>query len=223
MKRTKYQIISIALIVLFNSCTAYHPQLVHIPLIRERGDLKIDCGFYIATSGMNEDGYLEGLPGVNFAISYGITDMLAAQIYMSFVPTPVASWMHLHGALGIFRPVGDRTVMELYGGYGFGGSFLDGFYQLAFTQFNLGQTGISRLNLDYGFGFRVGHIFGTEHLSEQNNGMIIEPSVFLRFGLERIRFSLQFNYLWTRTVVENLYHPFGIGVGMHVSLNTRRW
>ena len=35
-------------ILLLSGCAAYYPQAVDIPLIRKKGDLRIDAGFFLA-------------------------------------------------------------------------------------------------------------------------------------------------------------------------------
>ncbi|MDR0436702.1 MAG: hypothetical protein LBH22_00210 [Bacteroidales bacterium] len=228
MKRIKNQIIIVFSLLMLCGCTAYYPQLVHIPLIEGQGDLKIDWTNFLALGGLDEeDGARHGLVGGTLTATYGATDWLAVQGYMGF---DILGRAHLQGALGIFNKFDNKTVIELYGGYGIGrsgwkddksGNYVDGSYQLTFAQFNIGQNGIGSPNLDYGFGLKSGYIFGTHKAEKQNDGWVVEPSAFLRFGGEKIKISIQVNYLWTKTVSENYYYPLGIGFGLHLNLNTK--
>ena len=208
-------------IVLLSGCAAYYPQAVDIPLIEEKGDLRIDCGGFLAPP-VNGEG---GTVGGHWTVSYGITNMIAGQIYlgMDLLMRP-----HIQFAPGLFKGFENKTVVELYSGYGYGvGSWNSDYkrgknnYHLAFAQFNIGKTGISDANIDYGLGLKGGYIFSNDEIDtfndiHQKSGPIVEPSVFIRFGSKRVKFYTKVNYLWTKTVSDQYYFPLSISMGVNL-------
>ena len=114
----KIKVFVVALIFL-SSCVAYYPQTVDIPLIRKKGDKRIDAGYFLipdfsGTKVVEEDGdeadKAEWLAnaGVNATFSLGITDKMAAQVYAS-VDGNLRH--HLQAALGSYHSLDDKTVI----------------------------------------------------------------------------------------------------------------
>jgi hypothetical protein len=131
---------------------------------------------------------------------------------------------YLHGALGLFKGFENKTVMELYGGYGTG-TAIGGGYRLAFSQFNIGKTGLGRSNIDFGLGLKGGYIHGCYYDKDvnnqtyyQKNGWIVEPSVFFRFGGSKVKFCTKANYLWTNTISDGWYYPLSVSMGANFFL-----
>ena len=233
MKTCMYKIIIIApflnstcVMILLNGCVAYYPKGVDIPLIKEKGDVRIDGGFFVAQgSGTSE---LETVLGVQSTFSAGITKMIAIQGYVNF---DLLGNGYLQGATGLFKKLGDKTVIELYGGYGLGGAenkgndyhpfAYDYKYQLAFAQFNFGRTDVGGAKIDYGLGLKSGYLY-TKHIfpaaTVYENGGILEPSVFFRIGSRKVKFCARVNYLWTDVIVEYYYFPVSVSLGVNINL-----
>jgi len=217
--KAKTKFIFATTLILLSGCAAYYPQAVDIPLIKDKDDLRIDAGFFSAPA-INSEG---ATAGVHWTISYGITNMVAGQIYMSM---DALMRPHIQFAPGLFKGFENNTVIELYSGYGYGvGSWQSesgkNDYHLAFAQFNIGKTGISNANIDFGLGLKGGHIFSNDYIDtsediHQKSGLIIEPSVFIRFGGQRVKFCTKINYLWTKTVSDRYYFPLSVSMGVNL-------
>ncbi len=204
----------IVLLILLNGCAAYYPQTVDIPLIAEKGDLRVDAG-------------VSYTPSVHGTISYGLTNIVAIQAYGNI---DVESRYHIQGAAGLFKGFENKTVTELYGGYGYGNSIMGHLfnpnidYHLFFTQFNIGKTNQGAAHIDYGLGMKVGYLnanlldnadLKTIH---ESKGLIMEPCIFFRLGGEKIRFNIKVNYLWTRNNIVDEYstlYPVNVSTGVN--------
>jgi len=227
-----------AALIFMSSCVAYYPQTVDIPLIRKKGDIRIDAGYFFVpnlngTGNNNVDGdenkqvSLLVDAGGHATFSAGVTDVLAVQ---AFASVDVVSRYHLQGALGLFKGFENKTVIELYGGYGYGSGFwneafqIRDNYQLAFTQFNIGKSDQGRRHIDYGLGVKGGYLFcnfdnqcniTTLH---KKDGWLVEPSVFFRFGGRKVKFCTKVNFLWTNTIRKDYYYPVNLSMGVNISL-----
>jgi len=230
-------LVFIATLVLLTSCATYAPQVVDIPLIKEKGDIRIDAGcFFLAPDREGYVGY-----GGHTTISAGLTNMLAVQGYAS---GDVMGKNHIQGALGLFRGLENKTVIELYSGYGYGaGLNFDRInenenkyknknknknsYHLTFAQFNIGKTDLRIAHIDFGFGMKGGYLnnnlveIGDKNTPiQKKNGWIVEPSVFFRFGGKKVKFSTRVNYLWTDVIEKKYYFPLSVGLGVNIYLGT---
>ena len=201
------------MLVLLTGCATYYPQVVDVPLIREKGDLRVNAG-------------ASWSPSVHGTVSYGATDIMAVQMYGSY---DFGNRLHLQGALGLFKGFENKTVIELYGGYGYGNSLhLDYLlssrdYHLPFIQFNIGK---SDPKADYGFGLKAGHL-NTYLLSRDDhspayryNDWVVEPCVFFRVG-KKVKVNVMFKYMWPLSnVISSEYYSFNnINVGLGVNLS----
>ena len=114
-------IISIAIIIitiigsLTTSCT-YYPHLTGIPLIKEKGDTRIEGGVTILD------------PSIHASVSYGATEELALQAVFSANSVEYYG----QGAIGFYKNIQDRNVMELYVGFGYGYSTYTYFNKTAY-------------------------------------------------------------------------------------------
>ena len=145
----------------------------------------------------------------------------------------VLSRYHLQGALGLFKGFENNSVVELYGGYGYGSGFwnesfkIRDNYQLAFTQFNIGKSDQGRRHIDYGLGLKGGYLFcnfdNQENVStlHKKDGWIVEPSVFFRFGGSKVKFCTKVNFLWTNTIRKDYYYPINISLGVNIGLQSK--
>ena len=231
-KTVTNMILSVCLLLL-NSCVTYYPQAVDIPLIKEKGDARLDAGMFLipALNTVNEsDSNIIADMGINATFTSGITDILAVQAFLSF---DVLSRIHIQGALGVYKAFENKTVMELYGGFGYGNSIWSSAYNesrddylLTFAQYNLGQTGLGKSNIDFGMGLKGGYLQNNSVTDDfyKKNGWMMEPSVFFRFGSNRAKYNVKVIYLWTDTVAEKYYFPLSVsmGVNFHVGRRTQK-
>ena len=225
--------ITVIILLLFNGCAAtYSPMSVDIPLIKNKGDIRIDAGGFIAHDFKENE-----LPaGIQATFSAGLTNVVAVQTHAS---VDLMTKIHLQGAVGLYKKIDNETVIELYNGYGFGSVYgNDSNYQLAFSQFNIGKTGVgAKKNIDYGLGLKGGYLFAgnfeyKNYQEEykgffkeyyQENVFMFEPSIFLRFGGRMAKFSTRVNYLLINKNIDAYhYFPFSMSVGVNYSLGKRK-
>ncbi len=185
--------------LLMLSCVAYQPQTVDIPLIHEKEDLRIDAGLSL----------VKGNFGGTF--SYGISDKTAVQVHGNTMIDGTAH-NYIQVAGGYYKHYNNDAVLELYGGLGYGkiyarsppsGGHIDGSQQLYFTQLNFGKISIDNGKIDLGIGLKTGlllseiqdnnYFYNTnERDLKYNYSMLLaEPTAFIRFGGERIKFNLK--------------------------------
>jgi hypothetical protein len=219
--KNKIIILEILIALMMTSCIVY-PQTSDIPLIKKKKDLRIDAGISL-------------IPTAHATISYGLSDKIALQTFGSISSD---YGYYFQGAGGYFKDLGNRKVIELYSGFGFGygeayrdsgPGHLYGNYQLYFTQFNFGKIDCKFANMDYGFGIKTGllHSYLVDrnyyyHNSENTvalNSFIIEPTLFARLGGERLKFSLKLGSCWlykfTNTDKYLPYSYFNLGLGLN--------
>jgi len=217
----------IAITALTTSC-AYYPHLTGTPLIKEKGDTRIEGGLTLYS------------PSAQASFSRGLTEKLAFQVAASIGYDDY----YTQGALGYFKNINNKTVMELYGGVGFGHGdaykdanpgHLRGNYQIYFAQFNIGNIEKKLANLEYGIGLKPGYLhskmtdanyfFISENYSKTDsypvyslNGFIFEPTVFLRFGGKNLKFNIALGKCWMVQLTHtDKTFPVGSNFGIGVS------
>lgn len=166
-KFMRYVSLVAVLSLMVTSCTVYHPQAVDIPLINHSGDTRVDASVsmsaWITPDVMN----------LNATVSHGFNDWLAGQVHVNYGGDNYYGQV----APGYYLPLGSKSVLEAYVGYGYGGvnreddddsknyndgspnrksSEFFGHYHLPFVQFNLGWHDLVNSHLDIGFGFKAG-------------------------------------------------------------------
>ena len=173
----------------------------------------------------------------NATVSYGLTNNIAIQAYGD-----VLHGYYFHGAIGYYKDLGNRKVVELYNGlgYGYGNAYNDanpghlyGDYQLYFTQFNYGKVDCKFANMDFGFGLKIGYLhssmldknyyaFYSENgpfTTYNDNSLLLEPKVFIRLGGERLKFNLKVGSSWiykfTNTEKYLPYSFLNLGLGLN--------
>ncbi len=208
------------------SCIVYHPNLVDIPLINKKHDLRIDAG-------------LSDVLSANATISYGLTKKIAVQTYGSFGSDEK---YFLQGALGYYKDLGNRRIMEIYSGfgYGYGNAYKDanpgnlyGDYQVYFAQFNLGKVNGSFAHMDYGIGVKAGFLHSNltdknyykiysengPYLNYKDNNILLEPVCFIRFGGEKLKVNFKLGgslmYKLTNTDKNFPYSHVNFGIGLN--------
>ena len=216
----------LTLSVIMTSGIVYQPQTVDIPLISKKNDLRIDAGVSI-------------LPSANATVSYGLTDKIALQTYGS---VGADEKYYFQGAVGIYKKYNNQKIMELYSGfgYGYGSAYKDanpgdlyGNYQQYFLQLNYGKVDCKIANMDYGFGLKAGLLhsnltddnyydFYSEtgpFITYHDNSLLIEPTMFLRFGGEKLKFNIKLGSCWiykfTNTDKEFPYSFINLGLGLN--------
>ena len=219
MKSKNWTIITSIALLFLTSCASYYPQVVDIPLIKEKGDVKINAGYFFAPS-LDDEFNL----GVHSTISGGVTDILAVQAYTSI--DFILRW-HLQCALGLFKGFENNAVIELYSGWGFGTGGMWNvnmdYYNLYFAQFNFGKSDVGSKKIDYGLGLKGGFVavdyskYNDFYVDKvlTNNSWIVEPSLFLRFGGEKIKMNIMLNYMWANNIPETYYFPLSFGMGLN--------
>ena len=188
---------------LATSCV-YYPRLTGIPLIKEKGDTRIEGGIGILA------------PSLQASFSQGATDKIAYQLSASIDPYGPGnrSGLYAQTAVGYYNNISDRNVIEFYGGLACGRSNayqnanpgnVFGNYQVYFLQLNYGNIKKKKANLESGVGIKVGLLHSK--MTDANyffdpfdyppnepysvyrmNGILFEPTAFLRFGGEKLKF-----------------------------------
>ena len=208
-------------IALLTTSCAYYPRLTSIPLIKEKGDTRIEGGITIL------------VPNIQASVSHGVSEKIAIQGAISGNPFNYYG----HGAIGFYKKVlQDRNVIELYGGFGHGfgnlnGSVTDdyqhGNYQVYFTQFNFGNIEKKHGNMETGLGIKFGYIhtninFSTEfyHGPEHQKGIFLEPTGFFRCGGPKWKFHAALGFGRWFQISDNTeiyWFPANLGLGVSYS------
>jgi hypothetical protein len=194
-------IIVLAILFIFGlaGCSVYTHQTVDIPLINKKNELRADAGISLKE-------FFYG------TLTYGLTDKIALQ---TFYNKSAEGRFFFQNAVGYFRDLGNRNIMEVYGGFAFGHAEtgnhdvptkLKGPYQLYFTQFNFGKIDCHFANADFGIGIKAGILHSNlenlnyfTHYSQYTgpyeplvvNSFLLEPAAFLRVGGKKLKFSLK--------------------------------
>ncbi|MCL2026975.1 MAG: hypothetical protein FWG79_00650 [Bacteroidales bacterium] len=203
------------------SCT-YYPRLTGIPLIKEKGDTRIEGGITVP------------VPSVQASISCGVTDKIAIQVAGTGIADDSRHNYYLHGAIGSYKRINDRNIMELYGGFAYGygnysgvatGQYQDGNYQLYFTQFNFGNIGKNTANMELGAGLKLGYMHTNMNVRrefysgpEHQKGIIVEPTGFIRHGGPKWKFHMALGLGAFFQISDNSrIHQWPVNLGLGVS------
>jgi hypothetical protein len=179
-------------------CTVYMPQPIIVPLFSNKHEFQANLSTSI-------------IPSVSSSIAYSPLKHIGVQAYGLIAPDKI----HYYQASGgYYWKSGSGMTMEIYGGFGAGqgmivknsdNSTLSGDYSVSFLQYNLGQTGLSSKNIDYGFAIKAGMCEATitdkgyyditvlNPIINVNHYYLIEPSAFIRFGKKKLRTGIQLN------------------------------
>jgi hypothetical protein len=229
----KNLLIGLLIPLMITSCCVYHPQTIDIPLIKQKHDLRLDAGISI-------------IPSANATISYGLTNKIAIQ---GFGTIGSDDRYYFQIAPGMYKKFKNKTVGELYAGfgYGYGNAYRDanpgnmfGNYQIYFVQYNFGKYDSKFLKMDYGFGLKTGYFhsiltdenyyrFYSENgpfASYNEKSILVEPLVFARFGGEKIKFNIKVGLCRVFKITNtDKYIPvenLNIGLGLNCSLKTKK-
>ena len=224
-------------VLVLASCTII-PHTTDIPLIREKGDLRIDAGVSV-------------IPTANATVSYGLSEKIAVQAYGSYgADLPY----YIQGAVGLFKDKGNDVITEWYAGAGTGNAKvtdsanpgkLKGNYQQYFTQFNIGKLNSNSLNADYGLGLKAAYgrtkftdmdYFNIYYFEDDfdrlnypvqtDNGLIFQPTILGRFGKGRLKFSEKASgllfYQFTNRDNKLPVGYFNVGIDLNYDLSTKK-
>ena len=233
MINTKTKLFIATVHLILSGCVTYYPQVVDIPLIKEKGDVRIDAGAFLIPNinGSNDDSEPIEDAGIHSTFTVGITNLLAVQTYLSI---DALFRLHMQGALGLYNKFENNTVIEMYSGFGYGNGYMrmfsdfeDDDYYLVFTQCNFGKTNMGTKHFDYGIGLKGGYLFtnipnNSLETIYKKNGWMIEPTIAFRFGGSRAKFSTKINYMWTNTVIDEYYYPVSVSFGVNFHAGNRR-
>ncbi|MGM0579534.1 MAG: hypothetical protein ACQETL_02565 [Bacteroidota bacterium] len=211
------------------SCVTIQPQLLDIPLIHEKKDLKIDGGASI----------VKGNIGGN--VAYGVTDELAIQLGGNLATLTTGRHDYGQLAVGYYRNIPHNMVFEIYGGAGYGHGFTrnslqqfdghyKGNYQKVFSQFNIGALGE---HLEGGLalksGFMQSSFFFGEYVNRGNyiqyygerfrdDYFLFEPTAIIKFGFKNFKFNIKVGGLYMKNLTDkerNIpYSPLNLGGGI---------
>lgn len=211
------RLVIITLLFLLSGCAVYHPQTTDIPLIDHKSDMRIDIGASV-------------IPSVHSTISYGLTNKIAIQAFGSI---GFEDRYYLQLSPGIYKPLRNQRVIELYTGLGLGHAntiknplsnmpeavrqSLRGNYQLYFVQLNWGKNVKESREVGWGLGLKTG-IFQS-NLTDENyysvyseagpfiqnreNSILVEPVFLLRTGNNKTECTVKFGL----TRIFNLCNP----------------
>lgn len=233
MKRIVLSILTLASLS-FNSCIVYHPHTTDIPLLHHQGDLSVDANLSLSAP-------LMVAPAINATVAYAPINMLGVQAAASFTDVKDC---HFQVAAGTWQPFG-LSVLECYIGYAYGLShndtvsnlyhntyYVDGHYNMAFSQINFGWRGLLDDSFDVALGLKGGILMpkwnkiellddGTESLAQchDDSHFVLEPQLMIRFGWDKVKFSINMTYAlidgWPTDDNYFNYERFSIGAGLH--------
>lgn len=179
------KLITIIVLSLFTiQCGVYHPNIVNIPLLSEKGEGNIS-------------GHLS-ISGSEIQVSYAVSDKYALMFNNMFIwdEKPNKSINYHELGAGLFQPLGKRGRFEIYTGGGFTNN-----YGRIFLQPNIG---VKWKTLELGFSTRLSHVFLTsqgksytkndEYLENVSPALFIEPATTLKFGLKSVKLISQFGF-----------------------------
>lgn len=180
------------LVLLISSCKVYSPQSVPIPLFTEKNEVLLTGGINIPA-------------GIAGSLAYSPFSHVCIQAYGY---TSAEETYYFQGSTGFFWKNNSSTRYEFMGGYASGKgkriksenpSYLEGEYDIYFTQFNLGQSVNRKQNIEYGFGLKAG-LFnvsindygfyesnGLDPVSYFNKYFLLEPVALVRTGKRKIK------------------------------------
>lgn len=183
--------------LLLQGC-AYGPHIVDIPLMSKKHDAQISVGISSPA-----------LPAISISAAYAPIDNFAIQVQGEYL---FYDQYHTQLALGYFQKFTNNTVLENYYGAELGNlnystntretNSLIGNYTIAFTQINYGKIKL-KAHGEVGGGLKIGYQYGefldqnyfSEYGSPVNkiyyHGIVLEPTIFYRFGWEHLRIGLQ--------------------------------
>jgi len=217
---------------LFFSCVTTQPQLMDIPLIHKKNDVRIDGGLSLVKGSVSGN------------VAYGLTDKFAFQLGGNIAT--LANGRHDYGqvAVGYYNNFAKDMVYEIYAGAGYGHGYTQewdmpvdgqcyGNYQSFFSQANIGALGE---HLEGGIGLKAGYMKSSFAFNEFENRtnyvqyensryrddyFLLEPTAILKFGFEKLKFNIKIGVMYLHNLSNEErgipYSPFNVGGGMSFS------
>ena len=201
--------------LLMSGCAIYNGTSTDIPLFQEKGEWHVETAFVPVPLPL-------GIPvpipilAIPFrgTVSHSLTDRVGLSVGAD------ALRQNVQAMGGIYTPVNDHFVWELFGGLALGrGEKSDqeasygysGHYMMPFVQIDCGWRDLTRwMHLDVAFALRAGGIYGeTRYSYPYRNELtvnnyytpkmffhgvrpLLEPSMEIRFGWERLKFNIRY-------------------------------
>jgi hypothetical protein len=136
-RKNKLSTFLIILIVTLSSCSVYQPMTTDIPLIHKKNDLRVEAGASL-------------IPAFTATASYGLSDKFSVQAFGNIgIGDYKKDDFYFQAAGGYYQKYDNDNVFEWYNGFGYGegntgrhhdpDAYLEGNYQLYFTQINYGK------------------------------------------------------------------------------------
>lgn len=224
--------VGLSLLLLMGSCAIYNPHAVDVPLLHERGDLRIDGTVAMSIPALN--------PSVNATASYGFTDCLAGQFHMDYS----FDGYYFQAAPGLFHSF-SKFVLEGYAGIGLGGKnyttesvnyqrLYNSFYQIYYGQFNLGWVNLANGHIDVGLGLKAGLLnsdisctftgLTPDHEREpeyyKGKDFLLEPQLVFRVGGPKFKVGFNIGLAYIDQFKDDFffYEPWNIGVSINWNL-----
>jgi len=220
LKRFIYAIIISS--IMFSACSpAYIPNVVNTPLLKEKGDAKLNANF--------------GVSGNDFQLAYAVSDNIGLMLNTSFEDTKdndSTGYYHKHNfvefGVGYFSPVGNIGIASIYGGLGFGN-----------VNSNYNSVGIHRLVNANSIRFFLQPSIGVRSNSYEGSlssrvvgvmifipdnermAIFIEPAITNKVGFKYGKFVVQtgFSIPVSTTNLGYDYLPFLFSLGLELNLS----
>lgn len=192
--------------LLLSGCGVYNPQVVHIPLLSQRGEVQLEGAALPATSNQKVPVDLRA------SLAWAVSDHLAVAASLD----PFRNYTQ--GMAGFYFPQANNFVWELYVGAGWGWGrasniggrepIPEGSYRTVFLQADAGWLNLTRKgHLDLGFSLKAGPLEawirhgkgcidadGSFYTTVNSTSILLEPTAELRFGWERLKFNVKVGY-----------------------------
>ncbi|NCD00264.1 MAG: hypothetical protein EOL95_11270 [Bacteroidia bacterium] len=205
--KTVYYLITACLISALSSCSIMGPQADPIALLQGKNDAMV-------TAGLSAPGVSNTILGAAVSATYAPTDHFALQAHAEF---PFGSNRYQYPFytslnMGYFTNLGSNVIIENFYGGGFGNIstysdpeiFCFGYGNVvrAYTQINCGRINLGRVHGEFGGGLKLGYVGyyysfeadlggNIQYTNRWSHGMLIEPTIFYRFGWEHWKIGLQ--------------------------------
>ncbi len=227
-KITKLLLPAVLLCCMMESCYLYHPMMVDVPLLREKGELQVSGAAAINLSQMGFNATASWAP-LNYAAVQGFGEVCTNGDY------------NLQGGRGTFWPLQNGWTTELYANAGTGYGSWEGsdhqgqpyemwsHYQIYALQPNFGRVG---KHFDFGVGAKCGLLNNSttytgrwgqsgeqEHEYYPNEQhLLLEPVAMIRFGWEHTKINLKVGYTYITGEDDHTRHfrysSLNVGLGV---------
>ncbi len=193
-----------------SQCVYYAPNAHNVPLLRNKGDLRI-------MGGLQGGSVFEDNEGVDVQAAYAITDSIGAMINGNYSwgsnSYDEADGYFFEGGVGYFKPLSKRWSFEGFGGFGHGTeqhTYNAGDANIRFTRFFLQPAiGFNSKYFEVALSFRLCHLYfyhydpsnfaaldpevqsDLNYLDDHRASFLFEQALTLRAGLPNVKLQLQ--------------------------------